>query len=57
MRQVLLHWATVGRASRQLRGFYMTQDEFANRIGISQKLSSHTGTWRKGEVLLSFSHQ
>ena len=29
-------WRAVGRRIRQLRGFEMTQQEFAARIGISQ---------------------
>ena len=33
-------WATVGRRIRELRGFYATQQQFAERIGISQKYVS-----------------
>jgi transcriptional regulator with XRE-family HTH domain len=33
-------WRAVGRRIRQLRGFDLTQVEFANRIGISQNYLS-----------------
>ena len=33
-------WKTVGRRIRELRGFDMTQKEFARRIGISQNYLS-----------------
>ena len=42
-----MDWMAVGRRIRELRGFYVTQDEFARRIGISQ---SHLSTLEHGEV-------
>jgi len=37
---VSVDWATVGRRIREIRGFAMTQEEFAERIGISQNYLS-----------------
>jgi transcriptional regulator with XRE-family HTH domain len=34
--QELIHWNLVGRRIRELRGFDVTQNEFARRIGVSQ---------------------
>jgi len=31
-----IDWKAVGRRIRELRGFYVTQEEFARRIGVSQ---------------------
>ena len=31
-----IDWKLVGRRIRELRGFYVTQEEFARRIGVSQ---------------------
>ena len=42
-----IDWQAVGRRVRELRGFYVTQEEFARRIGISQ---SHLSTLEHGEV-------
>jgi transcriptional regulator with XRE-family HTH domain len=42
-----IDWKAVGRRVRELRGFYVTQEEFARRIGISQ---SHLSTLEHGEV-------
>jgi transcriptional regulator with XRE-family HTH domain len=36
-----LDWESVGRRIRGLRGFYITQAEFARRIGVSQGHLSH----------------
>ena len=33
-------WKMVGRRLRELRGFDLTQQEFANRVGISQTFVS-----------------
>ena len=33
-------WVAVGRRIRELRGFDMTQQEFADRVGISQNYLS-----------------
>jgi transcriptional regulator with XRE-family HTH domain len=35
-----IEWVAVGRRIRELRGFDMTQEEFASRIGISQNYLS-----------------
>jgi transcriptional regulator with XRE-family HTH domain len=35
-----INWVAVGRRIRELRGFDMTQEEFASRIGISQNYLS-----------------
>jgi transcriptional regulator with XRE-family HTH domain len=40
-------WKTVGRRIRELRGFDMTQEEFARRIGISQ---NYLSTMERGNV-------
>ena len=46
-RESSVDWKAVGRRIRELRGFYVTQEEFALRIGISQ---SHLSTLEHGEV-------
>jgi transcriptional regulator with XRE-family HTH domain len=38
--QVSVDWPVVGRRIREIRGFDMTQGEFAGRIGISQNYLS-----------------
>lgn len=56
----LIDWKAVGRRIRELRGFEMTQEEFADRIGVSQ---SYLSTMEHGqvavgvEVLLSVSRE
>lgn len=35
-----IDWAEVGRRIRQLRGFDLTQEDFASRIGVSQSYLS-----------------
>jgi transcriptional regulator with XRE-family HTH domain len=37
---VTVDWVAAGRRIRELRGFDMTQEEFARRIGISQNYLS-----------------
>ena len=37
---VVIDWTAVGRRVRGLRGFEMTQAEFASRIGVSQSFLS-----------------
>jgi transcriptional regulator with XRE-family HTH domain len=37
---VTVDWVAVGRRIRELRGFDMTQEEFARRTGISQNYLS-----------------
>ena len=36
-----IDWECVGRRVRELRGIYITQEEFAKRIGVSQGHLSH----------------
>jgi transcriptional regulator with XRE-family HTH domain len=38
--RVAIDWKGVGRRIRELRGFDMTQQEFAERIGVSQNYLS-----------------
>jgi transcriptional regulator with XRE-family HTH domain len=55
-----LDWRAVGRRIRELRGFDMTQTEFARRIGVTQ---GHLSTMERGEkeagaaVLLAISRE
>ena len=55
-----IDWKTVGRRLRELRGFEMTQAEFARSLGISQ---GHLSRYEKGkseigaEVLLRISQR
>lgn len=42
-----IDWALVGRRIREIRGFDMTQEEFAGRIGISQ---NYLSTMERGKV-------
>lgn len=42
-----IDWPAVGRRIRELRGFYVKQEEFARRIGISQ---SHLSSVEHGEA-------
>jgi transcriptional regulator with XRE-family HTH domain len=46
-KHVQVDWVVVGRRIREIRGFDMTQDEFAERIGISQ---NHLSTMERGKV-------
>ncbi len=41
-----VEWANVGRRIRELRGLYMTQEELARRIGVSQ---GHLSYMERGE--------
>ena len=55
-----IDWKAVGRRIRELRGFDMTQDEFAQRIGISQSYLStveHGHVEAGAEVLLAISRE
>lgn len=60
LRRPGIDWRAVGRRIRQLRGFDLTQEEFARRIGISQ---SQLSRYEKGkseigaDVLLRFAEQ
>ncbi len=40
VKRLAVDWASAGRRIRELRGFDMTQEEFADRIGISQNYLS-----------------
>lgn len=55
-----IDWNSVGRRIRELRGFDMTQEEFAQRVGVSQ---NYLSTMEHGKVeigaaiLLRISHE
>jgi len=55
-----IDWVAVGHRIRELRGFYMTQAEFAQRIGVTQ---GHLSVLERGEaeagaaVLLAISRE
>ncbi len=40
VKHVSVDWVAVGRRIREMRGFDMTQQEFADRVGISQNYLS-----------------
>ena len=44
---VRVDWASVGRRIREMRGFDMTQADFARRVGISQ---NYLSTMEHGQV-------
>jgi transcriptional regulator with XRE-family HTH domain len=46
-KHIQVNWVVVGRRIREIRGFDMTQGEFAERIGISQ---NHLSTMERGKV-------
>lgn len=53
-------WESVGRRIRELRGFQMTQKEFARRIGVSQGHFSYIERGEKeigAEILLRISRE
>jgi transcriptional regulator with XRE-family HTH domain len=53
-------WKAVGRRIRELRGFDMTQKEFADRVGVSQNYLStieHGKVQIGSEVLLRISRE
>jgi transcriptional regulator with XRE-family HTH domain len=53
-------WKVVGRRIRELRGFDMTQEEFAWRIGVSQNYLStmeHGKVQIGAEILLNISQE
>jgi transcriptional regulator with XRE-family HTH domain len=55
-----IDWTAVGRRIRSLRGFDMTQAEFASRIGVSQSYLSaieHGRNEAGAEVLLAISRE
>ena len=54
-KSISINWTEVGRRIRELRGFDLTQIEFANRIGISQNYLSNMENGRAeigAEILL-----
>jgi transcriptional regulator with XRE-family HTH domain len=53
-------WKAVGRRIRELRGFDVTQEEFAGRIGVSQNYLStmeHGKVQIGAEILLRISRE
>jgi transcriptional regulator with XRE-family HTH domain len=55
-----IDWKTVGRRIRELRGFYVTQKHFADRIGVTQAYLSMIEHGKREigvEVLLRISHE
>jgi DNA-binding transcriptional regulator YiaG len=55
-----IEWKAVGRRIRELRGFDLTQKEFAHRIGVSQGYLSYVERGEKeigAEVLLRISRE
>jgi transcriptional regulator with XRE-family HTH domain len=57
---VVIDWTAVGRRIRGLRGFEMTQAEFASRIGVSQSFLSaveHGRNEASAGVLLAISRE
>ena len=53
-------WKLVGRRIRELRGFDLTQEEFARRIGVSQNYLStmeHGKVQIGAEILLRISQE
>jgi transcriptional regulator with XRE-family HTH domain len=58
--QGLIQWKSVGRRIRELRGFDMNQEEFAQRIGVSQGYVSSMERGEKEigiEILLKISRE
>ena len=56
----VVDWKTVGRRVRELRGFDMTQQTFADRIGISQTYVSdmeHGNVEVGAEILLRIARE
>lgn len=56
----LIQWKLVGRRIRELRGFDITQEEFAKRIGVSQGYLSSIERGKKevgAEILLRISRE
>lgn len=59
-RGVEIDWPKVGRRIRELRGFDMSQEEFAKRIGVSQNYLSvmeHGGAEIGAGILLAIGRQ
>ncbi len=59
-KHITVDWVAVGRRIREMRGFDMTQAEFAKRIGISQNYLSmmeHGKVEIGAEILLRISRE
>jgi transcriptional regulator with XRE-family HTH domain len=59
-KHALVDWVAVGRRIREMRGFDMTQADFAERIGISQNYLStieHGKVEIGAEILLRISQE
>ena len=59
-KSVAVDWTAAGRRVRELRGFDMTQQEFADRIGISQAYLSNVERGRVevgAEILLRIARE
>jgi transcriptional regulator with XRE-family HTH domain len=55
-----IDWYSVGRRVRELRGFDMTQADFASRVGVSQSYLSAVELGRNeagAEILLAISRE
>lgn len=55
-----IDWTAVGRRLRELRGFDLTQADFAKRIGVSQGYFSSAESGKReigAEILLRISHE
>jgi transcriptional regulator with XRE-family HTH domain len=55
-----INWSAVGRRIRQLRGFDMTQAEFASRVGVTQgylSLLERGGVEAGATVLVAISRE
>jgi transcriptional regulator with XRE-family HTH domain len=56
----LLDWKEIGQRIRELRGFHITQEEFARAIGLSQGHLSYIERGEKeigAEILLNISRE
>jgi transcriptional regulator with XRE-family HTH domain len=59
-KSVAIDWRLVGERIRQIRGFHMTQKEFARSIGVSQSYLSNMEHGRVEigvEILLTISRR
>lgn len=55
-----IDWRAVGRRIRELRGFYVSQGDFARRIGVSQGYLSYMERGEKeigAKILLRISRE
>jgi transcriptional regulator with XRE-family HTH domain len=59
-RRIAVEWHAVGRRIRELRGFDMTQEELAERLGVSQGYLSTIERGKReigGGILLAISQE